>query len=97
MADNPRVNPRPDFLWIWDGWHRLGADRPQYPFGFIHPMGGGVISTRPGATPWMIVRHWAACHGFSEAEYRLFDHCITAMDRVALTYWDQKHKSVGTS
>ncbi|WP_394819149.1 hypothetical protein [Sorlinia euscelidii] len=90
--DHPRTDPKPEFFWIWRAWHRLAADRPQNPFGMIHPMNGGIIATQPGATPWRIVRSWADHHGLTREEYQLLDLCIVAMDRVAHDHWEHERR-----
>lgn len=88
-----RVDPDPQWLWIWRAWHRLSGERQETVFGMMVPLGGGMIESRPGFTPWSIVRLWAEHHGFSDQEMALLDRCIVAMDRVYFTHWAKKQES----
>ncbi|MBM3096914.1 hypothetical protein JRX38_02565 [Gluconobacter cerinus] len=79
-------------MWIWRAWHRLSAERSQSTEGFIVPMGGGVIQSRPCSIPWTAVLAWADHHDLSQAEMALLDRCLVAMDSVYAGYWAEKQK-----
>ncbi|WP_202208846.1 hypothetical protein [Gluconobacter sp. Gdi] len=87
------MDPAPEWLWIWRAWRRLSAERGQSTEGFMVPMGGGLIQSRPGSIPWTAVRAWADHHGLSLEEMALLDRCLVAMDRVYASHWAEKQKA----
>ncbi|AQS90691.1 hypothetical protein A0U94_06600 [Gluconobacter albidus] len=87
-----RVDPDPQWLWIWRAWHRLSSERHEAPHGIMMPMGGGLISGRPRQIPWSSVRLWAEHHGMSMQEMALLDRCIVLMDEVFIRRWVEKQE-----
>ncbi|GCD52973.1 hypothetical protein [Acetobacter pasteurianus] len=81
-GENTRIDPLPEFMWIWRAWHRLSASRQWIPRGIALPLGGTIIESCPSFIPWEVVKSWAQHHGYTHAEMAFLDRCLAAMDGV---------------
>lgn len=89
-GDEARVDPLPEYLWIWRAWHRLSSERQWIAEGFGMPLGGTVIKGRPSTIPWTVVQAWAVHHDLTHAEMTLLDRCLIKMDGIFISHWSEK-------
>lgn len=78
---------------MWRAWQALHAERSHRVEGVAAPLGGMVIRSRPGVTPWTAIDRYARRHGYHGEVFDFLVECLSAMDAHYIEWWAEKQEA----